>query len=71
MYKEVFIEKNKFKPTLYCGICNEKDKNIAYLPCKHRIICEFCINKDVDRCIECNLPIKNRVKIYNLDTFDL
>ena len=47
-----------------CNICNEKEINICFTPCKHMYICEFCVNFQDERCSICSRPIRKCVKIY-------
>ncbi|RWS27810.1 uncharacterized protein B4U80_05490 [Leptotrombidium deliense] len=50
---------------LFCSICNEVEKCILFLPCKHCCTCETCgLDNTLRQCPICRRIIKRREKIY-------
>lgn len=49
-----------------CVICQENDKSVVLLPCRHLCLCEPCsVHDDLNQCPLCRRPIAHRISVYS------
>lgn len=49
-----------------CVICQEKDKSVVLLPCRHLCLCEVCsAHDDLAHCPLCRRPIAHRISVFS------
>ncbi|KAK3091684.1 hypothetical protein FSP39_021852 [Pinctada imbricata] len=56
-------ENEELKNKLICIKCNSKDRNMVFIPCGHRLMCESC-SEGEKRCRKCKKVIKKKVKTF-------
>ena len=52
---------------LICIICQENDREVVILPCKHLCLCQFCADKikgNKKTCPVCRQPISDYLTFY-------
>ena len=49
-----------------CIICEERKRNIVFIPCKHLCLCDNCFQVDgkIDKCPMCREVIKDSMKVF-------
>ena len=48
-----------------CVVCQEAEKSVVLLPCRHMCLCEACsTNNQVQFCPLCRRPIAHRISVY-------
>ena len=48
-----------------CVVCQEKDKSVVLLPCRHLCLCEICSSHDdLSHCPLCRRPIAHRISVF-------
>ena len=48
-----------------CVVCQESEKSVVLLPCRHMCLCEACsTNNQVQFCPLCRRPIAHRISVY-------
>ena len=49
-----------------CVVCQEKDKSVVLLPCRHLCLCEVCsAHDDLAHCPLCRRPIAHRISVFS------
>ena len=49
-----------------CVICQEKDKSVVLLPCRHLCLCDVCsAHDDLAHCPLCRRPIAHRISVFS------
>jgi len=48
---------------LKCAICNENERDVVFLPCKHNVSCVKC-STNVKQCPVCRFKVTDVIKIY-------
>lgn len=56
-------ERERIEGDTKCGLCCEKDKEIAFVPCGHFHVCEECSGQLFD-CPLCRKVIDKKIRIY-------
>jgi len=46
-----------------CAICNEKERDVVFLPCKHNVSCVKC-SKSIKQCPVCRFKVTDVIRIY-------
>lgn len=57
------------KNTKWCVVCFSKENDYAFMPCRHKCVCQGCAKATYDRyreCPICRQPITSAKQIYDL-----
>lgn len=58
-------ELGKQKEERLCVICQEKEKSVVLLPCRHMCLCDSCsIHEQLNQCPLCRRPIAHKISVY-------
>ena len=58
-------ELGKQKEERLCVICQEKEKSVVLLPCRHMCLCDNCsIHEQIQQCPLCRRPIAHKISVY-------
>jgi hypothetical protein len=58
-------ELGKQKEERLCVICQEKEKSVVLLPCRHMCLCDTCsIHEYLQQCPLCRRPIAHKISVY-------
>lgn len=58
-------ELGKQKEERLCVICQEKEKTVVLLPCRHMCLCDDCsIHEQLGQCPLCRRPIAHKISVY-------
>lgn len=51
----------------FCVICQERDRSIVLIPCRHLCLCATCSERaDLSRCPICRANIQSKLEIFNI-----
>ena len=67
--RKEFIIRNELgqqKEQRLCIICQEKEKSVVLLPCRHLCLCDDCAShEDLQQCPLCRKPIAHRISVFS------
>lgn len=50
-----------------CGFCRVNEKDCIFLPCKHNVSCQRCVQEhELSHCVTCGSEICEVMKIYKV-----
>jgi hypothetical protein len=61
---KTFEKKVKDLENWQCVVCQNRQKEIVYLPCCHLVCCEYC-SIQLNKCSICNGQVAGRIKFFN------